>query len=124
MYATCCPVPSFTTMAAPMSSTDHGGWMRRLGIATMYYADGGAPGDGGNNEPYRMAIWGRRCRSVGCHEARRNKRGYACPLIVGIVTGRAGMDHVCRGTQPVLDQERTIRLRRNGRGRQKKYRLV
>jgi hypothetical protein len=71
-----------------------------------------------------MAIWGRRCRSVGCHEARRNKRGHAGPLIVGIVTGRAGMDHVCRGTQPVLDQERTIRLRRNGRGRQKKYRLV
>ena len=25
----------------------------------------------GNNEPYRKAIWGRRCRSLRCYEARR-----------------------------------------------------
>src|SRR6516162_1152457 len=46
----------------------------------------------GNNEPYRKAIWGRRRRSAGCHEARRNNRGHACPLHVGIAhrTSRDG----------------------------------
>src|SRR6516165_11601839 len=58
----------------------------------------------GNNEPYRKAIWGRRCRSAGCQEARRNNRGHACALLVGIATGRAGMDHVCRGAHLILDQ--------------------
>jgi hypothetical protein len=44
----------------------------------------------GNNEPYRNAIWGRRCRSAGCHEARRNNRDHACPLVVGIATDERG----------------------------------
>jgi len=69
-----------------------------------------------------MAIWGG--RSAGFHEAGRNNRGRAGPLLVGIVTGPAGMDHVCRGAHLVLDQGRTIRVRRNGRGRQKKHRVV
>ena len=71
-----------------------------------------------------MAIWARRCHSVGCYEARRHKRGHACAFLVGIATGRAGMDHVCRGAHLVLDQGCTIRVRRNGRGRQKKHRVL
>jgi hypothetical protein len=71
-----------------------------------------------------MAIWGRRCRSAGCHEARRNNRGYAYSLLVGIATGRAGMDHVCRGPHLVLGQGRTIRVRRNGPRRPKEHRVV
>ena len=57
----------------------------------------------GNNQ---MAIWGRRCRSLRSHEARRNNRGHTYPLLVGIATGRAGMDHVCRGAHLILDQGR------------------
>jgi hypothetical protein len=34
------------------------------------------------------------------------------------------MDHVCRGAHLVLDQGRTIRVRRNGPERQKKHRVV
>src|SRR5262249_37892293 len=75
----------------------------------------------GNNQ---MAIWGRRCRSLRSHEARRNNRGHTCPLLVGIATGRAGMDHVYRGAHLVLDQGRSIRVWRNGRRRQKKHRVV
>jgi len=37
-----------------------------------------------------MATWGRRCPSVGCHEARRS----ACPLLVSIASGRAGLDYI------------------------------
>ena len=34
----------------------------------------------GNNKPYRNVIWGRRCRSAGCHAARRDNRDHAyCP---------------------------------------------
>src|SRR5690348_198027 len=55
----------------------------------------------GNKELYRNAVWGRHSRSAGCHEARRNDRGYACALIVGIATGRAGLDHLCRGAHVV-----------------------
>jgi hypothetical protein len=68
-----------------------------------------------NDEPFRKAIWDRRCRPAGCHEARRNNRGPRLAANVGIATGRAGMDHVCRGTQLVLDQGGGIRVRRNGR---------
>jgi hypothetical protein len=78
----------------------------------------------GNNEPYREAIWGRRYPSAGCREARRNKRGHACPLLVGIATGRAGMDHVCRSAHPVRNQGRSIRVWRNRRRRQTKNRIV
>jgi hypothetical protein len=78
----------------------------------------------GNNEPYREAIWGRRYPSAGCREARRNKRGHACPLLVGIITGRAGMDHVCRSAHPVRNQGRSIRVWRNRRRRQTKNRIV
>jgi hypothetical protein len=77
----------------------------------------------GNNQPHRTAIWGRRYRSAGCHEARRNNRDHACSLLVGIAAGRARMDHVCRGAHLVLDQGRTIRVRRNGPGWQKKHRI-
>ena len=31
-------------------------------------------------KPYRNVIWGRRCRSAGCHAARRDNRDHAyCP---------------------------------------------
>jgi hypothetical protein len=58
----------------------------------------------GNNEPYREANWGRRYPSARCHEARRNNRGGACPLLVGIANGPAGIDHVYRSAHAVLDK--------------------
>ena len=61
----------------------------------------------GNNEPYRMAIWSRRCRCAGRDEARRDNRGRACPLVVGIVTGRTRMDQICRGAYLVLVRDPT-----------------
>src|SRR6516225_5046166 len=98
---------------APKSSTVQSGG-KGISIVARAVLLGIRCADGNN----QMANWG------GRYRARRSKRGFACPLVIGIATEWAGMDYLRRGAHLVLDQGRTIRLRRNGRCRQNKHRGV